>query len=108
MHSESSATVTYWFAEAMAEYLLLTHPKLLGLKGTLGLDGQALLSGRMWNTAEALALAEQVAGPAAELIYYEVLKDSTSCLCWSPPTAPLMLSAMTGADSDRTSLSVGV
>jgi|SRR5438034_10946679 len=48
-----------------------THPKLLGLKGTLGADGEARISGYGWNTPEALALVRAAAGPAAEIHFYE-------------------------------------
>lgn len=48
-----------------------THPRLLGLRGTLGEDGQPLISGRPWNSKEALALVREAAGPAAELIYHD-------------------------------------
>jgi uncharacterized protein YcbX len=48
-----------------------THHKLLGLKGTLGSDGEVRISGHVWNTAEALALVREAAGPDAELFYYD-------------------------------------
>jgi hypothetical protein len=48
-----------------------THYKLLGLKGSLGPDGQPHIDGHPWNAPEALALVRNAAGPAAELIYYE-------------------------------------
>jgi len=48
-----------------------THYKLLGLKGTLGSDGNVRISGHVWNTAEALALVRKAAGPGAELFYYD-------------------------------------
>jgi uncharacterized protein len=48
-----------------------THPRLLGLKGTIGFDGQARISGHVWNSPEALALVREAAGPDAELVYYE-------------------------------------
>jgi uncharacterized protein YcbX len=48
-----------------------THHQLLGLRGTLGPDGQALISGHPWNSREALALVEGAVGPGAELIYHE-------------------------------------
>lgn len=44
-----------------------THYKLLGLKGTLGADGEARISGHLWNTPEALALVRAAAGLGAEL-----------------------------------------
>jgi uncharacterized protein YcbX len=48
-----------------------THHKLLGLKGTLGQHGEPRISGRVWNTPEALALVRKAVGPDAEVIYYE-------------------------------------
>jgi uncharacterized protein len=48
-----------------------THHKLLGLKGSLGADGQPHIDGHPWNAPEALALVRSAVGPAAELIYYE-------------------------------------
>jgi MOSC domain-containing protein len=46
-----------------------THHKLLGLKGTLGSNGQARINGYLWNTPEALSLVRGAAGPGAELFY---------------------------------------
>jgi len=48
-----------------------THHKLLGLKGSLGPDGQPHIEGHPWNAPEALALVRSAVGPAAKLIYYE-------------------------------------
>ena len=48
-----------------------THHKLLGLKGTLGSDGEARISGHVWNNPEALALVRAAAGPGAEIQFYE-------------------------------------
>ena len=45
--------------------------KLLGLHGTLGADGQPLISGLPWNSTEALALVREATVPGAELTYYE-------------------------------------
>jgi uncharacterized protein YcbX len=47
-----------------------THHRLLGLKGTLGPDGQPRVSGHPWNSPEALALVREAAGPGAELVSY--------------------------------------
>jgi len=47
------------------------HYKLLGLQGTLGADGQPLISGLPWNSPEALALVREATVPGAELTYYE-------------------------------------
>lgn len=46
-----------------------THYKLLGLKGTLGADGEARISGHLWNTPKALALVRAAAGLGAELLF---------------------------------------
>lgn len=48
-----------------------THPRLLGLKGTLDEDGVARISGQAWDSPEALALVKDAAGPDAELFRYE-------------------------------------
>ena len=48
-----------------------THPRLLGLKGTLGEDGVPRISGHAWNSPAALALVKAAAGPDAELFRYE-------------------------------------
>jgi uncharacterized protein YcbX len=47
-----------------------THHKLLGLKGTLGTDGEARISGHLWNTPEALGFVKAAAGPGAELLFH--------------------------------------
>jgi len=51
-----------------------THHRLLGLKGTLGEDGVARISGHPWNSPEALNLVRQAAGPGAELVFHEGLE----------------------------------
>jgi uncharacterized protein YcbX len=43
------------------------HHKLLGLHGTLGPDGQALINGHSWKSPEALALVKEAAGSDAWL-----------------------------------------
>jgi len=48
-----------------------TFPALLGLKGTLGPDGQALIDGYSWQSPEALALVRQAVGAGAELVHDE-------------------------------------
>ncbi len=49
-----------------------THHQLLGLKGTLDVDGRALISGLAWDSPEALALVRKtMAMPDAELIEYK-------------------------------------
>lgn len=47
------------------------HYRLLGLRGTLGPDGQALVNGLPWNSAEALALVKDAAGKDAWLAAYD-------------------------------------
>ena len=80
-----------------------THPKLLGLKGTLGADGEARISGYGWNTPEALALVRAAAGPAAEIHFYEGPGRFDACHSWWQPTAPSPLLATTDAGLDQTS-----
>ena len=46
-----------------------THHQLLGLKGTLGADGQPRISGHVWDSPEALALVRKAVGADAELFY---------------------------------------
>lgn len=48
-----------------------THPKLLGLKGTIAADGVPHISGQPWNSMEALDLVCAAAGPRSEVFYYE-------------------------------------
>src|ERR1700687_6461094 len=48
-----------------------THHQLLGLKGTLGADGQTQISGHVWDCPEALALVRKAVGADAELFYYD-------------------------------------
>lgn len=43
------------------------HYRLLGLQGTLSLDGHPLINGHAWHSAQALALVRQAAGDAAWL-----------------------------------------
>jgi|SRR5579872_539195 len=47
------------------------HPDLLGLKGTLGSDGRAYISGHVWDSPEALSLVRNAIGLDATLRYYE-------------------------------------
>ncbi len=47
------------------------HFKLLGLQGTLGPDGQSLVNGHPWDSAEALALVKEAAGDDAWLAAYD-------------------------------------
>ena len=48
-----------------------THHQLLGLKGTLGADGQPQISGHVWDSPEALALVRKAVGADAELFCYD-------------------------------------
>jgi hypothetical protein len=48
-----------------------THHQLLGLKGTLGADGQARISEHIWNSPEALSLVREAVGPGAELFFHD-------------------------------------
>ena len=47
------------------------HYKLLGLQATLGPDGEALVNGLPWRSAEVLALVQQAAGEDAWLAAYD-------------------------------------
>lgn len=48
-----------------------THPRLLSLKGTLGIEGQALVNGTSWTSTEALDLVKAAAGREAKMAYYD-------------------------------------
>jgi uncharacterized protein YcbX len=45
--------------------------RLLGLRGTLGADGVALIDGLPWDAPEALERVRAAAGPDAELVAYD-------------------------------------
>lgn len=49
--------------------------RLLGLRGTLGPDGRALINGVSWDSAEALAAVREAAGQDATLVEYPGLFD---------------------------------
>src|SRR4051812_4411790 len=51
-----------------------THHRLLSLKGTLGEDGKARISGHPWDSPEALALTREAVGESVQLIQYEGAK----------------------------------
>jgi len=51
-----------------------THPKLLGLKGTLNAQGEALINGHIWNTPEAEQAIMLAAGQHARLIDWDGLE----------------------------------
>ena len=48
-----------------------THPRLLGLRGTLGDDGEPLIDGRPWTAPESAAAVREVAGPHATLARHD-------------------------------------
>jgi uncharacterized protein len=47
-----------------------SHPRFLGHKGTLGLDGTPLVDGRPWNSPEVAAEVVAIVGPGAKLVRY--------------------------------------
>jgi uncharacterized protein YcbX len=47
-----------------------THPRLLGLKGSIPEDGVPRISGHPWNSPEARALVEEASGQKVDLIYH--------------------------------------
>ncbi len=51
-----------------------THHRLLGLKGTLGDDGVAHISGHRWDSPEAMELVNKAVGAGAQLISYDGVK----------------------------------
>jgi uncharacterized protein YcbX len=48
-----------------------THPKFLGHKGSLGKQGEILVDGRPWNSAEVAADMVKIAGQGAKLVRYD-------------------------------------
>jgi uncharacterized protein YcbX len=48
-----------------------THPRFLGHKGTLGLDGEPLVDGRPWNGPEVAAEVLDIVGLGAKLVRYD-------------------------------------
>ncbi len=50
------------------------HHRLLGLRGTLGADGQPLVNGHPWQGTEALALVKEAAGSDAWLASHDGLE----------------------------------
>ena len=48
-----------------------THPRLLGLHGTLGPDGEPRVDGHPWSSAEAAAAVQRAAGPEARLARWD-------------------------------------
>jgi uncharacterized protein YcbX len=45
-----------------------SHPRFLGHKGTLGVDGEPLVDGQPWNSRKTAARVEAIAGPGAKLV----------------------------------------
>jgi uncharacterized protein YcbX len=45
-----------------------THPRLLGLRATLGAEGEPLVDGRPWTSSEAAAAVRAAAGSGAALV----------------------------------------
>jgi len=82
-----------------------THHKLLGLKGTIGADGEPLISGHIWNTPEALKLVNAALVPALKLFTTKAPSASMSFHFWWQPTARSPRLGTMGAGSDRTSSS---
>lgn len=48
-----------------------SHPRFLGHKGTLGIDGTPLVDGRPWNSSEVAAAIVDIAGPGSRLVRYD-------------------------------------
>lgn len=48
-----------------------THPRLLGLRGRLGPDGQPLVNGKPWDDPEIAEAVRAAAGPKAHLVRYD-------------------------------------
>lgn len=48
-----------------------TYPRLLGLRGTLGQDGEPLVDHRPWRAEATAAAVRAAAGPEARLVRYE-------------------------------------
>lgn len=51
-----------------------THPRLLGLRGSLGSDGEPLVNGRPWRSRESADAVRAAAGPEARLVRYDGLE----------------------------------
>ena len=48
-----------------------THPRLLGLRGTLGPEGEPLVDGRPWSAAASQAAVRAAAGRESRLVRYD-------------------------------------
>lgn len=50
-----------------------SHPRFLGHKGTLGVDGEPLVDGRPWNSPAVAADVVDIVGPGATLVRHDDL-----------------------------------
>ncbi len=48
-----------------------SHPRFLGHKGTLGLDGEPLVDGQPWDSPEVASKVVDIVGPGAKLVRYD-------------------------------------
>ena len=48
-----------------------SHPRFLGHKGALGLDGEPFVDGRRWNSPEVAAEVVDIVGPGAKLVRHD-------------------------------------
>jgi uncharacterized protein YcbX len=48
-----------------------SHPRFLGHRGTLGPDGEPLVDGRRWDSAEVAAVVAEIGGRGARLVRYD-------------------------------------
>jgi uncharacterized protein len=48
-----------------------SHPRFLGHRGTLGSDGEPLVDGRRWDSAQVAEEVLDIAGPGARLVRYD-------------------------------------
>ncbi len=48
-----------------------SHPRFLGHKGSLGIDGTPLVDGRPWNSPEVASHVLKIVGPRAKLVRYD-------------------------------------
>ena len=81
-----------------------TTPRLLGLKGTLSLMGETLVTGRPWTAPEVGAAIEAAAGPGA----WSAMTGRTASMCFPcswRPMGPLRPWGSIDAASVRTFLS---
>jgi len=48
-----------------------SHPRFLGYKGTLGLDGEPLVAGRPWKSTDVAVEVAEIGGPGAKLVRFD-------------------------------------